>query len=80
LQQGLSLLVKMLWGVDVEPVPGEEDDAYVWALNRALAEVVRQQAGGRGKARGAVTPPDLFKLQQQGNPGLTEKAGPALYL
>jgi hypothetical protein len=53
---------------------------YSADLHRALAGHL-QAGGGRGRARGPVTPPDLFLMEKAGTSGTAgERAGPALYL
>jgi hypothetical protein len=75
-QRGLSILLKLLWGLDVEPAG--DDESFLWSVNRALAGHL--QAGGGKGPRGPVTPPDLFLMDKAGHPGtVAERAGPALY-
>jgi hypothetical protein len=74
LQEALAIALRLAFDLDV-PVLGESDEQFTWSINRALAGHL--QGDGRGKARGPVTPPDLFLMDRAEK--AAEKAGPVYY-
>jgi hypothetical protein len=80
LQQGVSLVAKLLWDVDLPA--GGSDEEFAWALARALLPVVKRHAAAapapdRGQEPWEVLLPRLREERHDGRGGRPTTVSPA---